>query len=95
MSVWKETCGSISGLECSFTPACPYCKRGMEGYLLKMLNFGINDGTDSKNSYAIDVEVICPECGLWEPFGVAVSKGHWKNLEDTIVEVPIEKMVKD
>ena len=54
-------------------------------YNAKPMNFPINDGTEERNAYATDVEVLCPECGCWSTFGVAISKEHFertiKNIE--------------
>jgi len=76
---------NISGLEADFVPMCGVCeKQPMEVLSLKLLNFPLNEPDwwkkGEQNAYAIDVEVWCPACGLWDVFGVACPKDHWKKL---------------
>ena len=85
MGQWIEDEECLTGLTCNFIPRCLYCNAPMGFYNAKPMNFPINDGTDERNAYATDVEVLCPECGCWSTFGVAISKEHFertmKNIE--------------
>ena len=87
MEIWTVTEDSVTGLECSGTPDCWYCKVPMKFYCAKPMNFPINDDSGRKNAYAIDVEVICPKCGYWDTFGVPISKEHYVKLFRELVEM--------
>ena len=78
--LWAGSEDDYLGLECLFWPECCHCEEKMEFWAAKPIRFSINDGDDIPRSHAIDIEVRCPKCGLWEPFGVAVSKEHWENV---------------
>jgi len=86
MPHWKidEDNGSFSGLEADFKPVCKHCKTEMSAVALKLFCFPLNEPDwwekGIKNGHAIDVEVWCPNCGYWEPFGVACPKDHWEKI---------------
>jgi len=33
-----------------------------------------------ERSFAMDVEVLCPKCGSWDVFGVAISRSQYEKL---------------
>lgn len=68
------------GLQCLFTPKCPYCDATYGFWNAKPHRFSINDGDDIKRSHALDIEFLCPKCGHWAMFGVAISKEHFDNI---------------
>jgi len=49
--------------------------------LIKLHKFKINDGLEGDNSHAIDFEFICPNCGFWSPFGVAIDAAHYERVK--------------
>lgn len=91
MSVWSESKDSYSGLQCNFKPHCIWCDLPMKLFDIKLLKFSIPDGTEDKNSNAIDVVMWCEECGFTDVFGVAVSPEHRQRIEDKILKGIDEK----
>ena len=89
MAVWTETTETYSGLEGNFTPTClfhPEVPTVMELFDIKHLNFKLHpDKEDEPWSFATDVVLHCPYCGMEEMYGVAMSKEHhnrmWKKNE--------------
>ena len=80
--LWAGDEEGPTGLQCLFWPKCRHCGTKQEFWTAKPLNFSINDGDDVARSHAIDIEVICPKCGYWKPFGVAVSKEHFEKVTE-------------
>jgi hypothetical protein len=76
--------GSFAGLEADFVPKCPYCGTALEAAALKLFRFPLNEPDwwekGIQNGHAIDVEVLCPNCGYWEPYGVACPKDYWEKI---------------
>lgn len=86
MSLWTTNKNSLTEIDCCFNPKCPYCNTELEFSLLKLHKFSINDGTDGKNSHAIDFEFVCPACGFWSPFGVAIDRAHYERVKERFDE---------
>jgi hypothetical protein len=86
--LWAGDDESCVGLRCLFIPKCEFCGTSMIVWCCKPIKFKINDGGDTPNSHAVDVEMWCPECGYWEAFGVAVSKEHYEDVSGFIREHP-------
>lgn len=92
MSRWRFNLenGTFAGLEADFAPTCPYCGGYLEAVAVKLLNFQLNEPAwwerGEKRAHAIDVECWCPECGYWEPYGVAVSEDHWNAVQKKAAE---------
>jgi len=82
--LWAGDTSTISGLMCLFQPICEFDGAKMELGMYKPLEFGINDGSKKKNAHAVDVVMICPECGFKDVFGVAVSKAHYDSIQKYI-----------
>jgi len=59
-------------------------KDSLLGLECKPHTFFLSDG---KRAFAIDVEMTCPECGLWETFGIAISKEHYTRVIERIAKV--------
>ena len=64
-----------TSITCNFRPTClyhgetPMCLHGVKG-----LEFDLPHANgDTHKGHAFDVEMICPECNMFEVFGVAVS----------------------
>lgn len=79
---WKRCDDTILGLEADFEPKCIFCNTEMESLSSNLLNFATDfTKLDVLDSYAVDIDVICPKCG-WSPiFGVAIDKEHHRELE--------------
>jgi len=86
--LWGEDGTTISGLACLFQLLCKFDGTPMALGLYKPTKFAINDGTNEKNSHAIDVTLICPKCGFKEMYGVAISKKHYDDLQEWIAGSP-------
>jgi hypothetical protein len=87
MARWRINAnnGSFTGLEADFQPACPHCRvTQLEPMAIKLITFPLNEEDwwkrGIKNAHAIDVEVRCPACGYWEPYGVACPEDHWEKI---------------
>jgi len=74
MRLWKEDFTAETGLECLFTPQCKHCHIDGEFYMAKAHKFPLHDGF----GHHIDVEMRCPQCGYWWPYGVAISEKHYE-----------------
>jgi len=83
VTIWNESEDSLLGLECSGTPHCDFCEASLRILCAKPHTFFLSDG---KRAYAIDVEMTCPECGLWEAFGVAISEKHYTRVIEGIAK---------
>jgi len=90
--LWAGDEDATFGLMCLFTPQCRFCDVGMEFWLATPQKFAINDGTDKKNSHAVDIMMWCPECGHINLFGVAVSKEHYEFIQRRLKFLPHKKV---
>lgn len=86
--LWAGDENVTTGLVCKFTPKCEFCDVAMEFWSAKPAKFAINDGTNEKNSHALDVIMWCPECGYISLFGVAISKEHYDFIQRRIKFLP-------
>ena len=77
MGYWVED-KETGGLRCKFTPHCHFCGAFMEFSNVKVHNFEV-PGLKER-SFAMDVEVLCPKCGSWDVFGVAISRSQYERL---------------
>lgn len=74
MRLWKEDLTTQTGLQGLFAPKCKHCDIGGEFYMAKAKKFHLHGGF----GYHIDIEMRCPKCGYWWPYGVAISKEHYE-----------------
>jgi len=77
MGYWVED-KETGGLRCKFTPHCWFCETFMEFSNIKVHNFEVS-GIENR-SFAMDVEMICPKCGSWDVFGVAISRSQYEKI---------------
>lgn len=99
---WEEVPDTFSGLQCNFVIRCPMCRTEtpMTLFDIKNLNFNVGDLKpiqDSEefllhpkrtSSHAVDVAMMCMECGYHDIFGVAIGYDHsvrnWQNVASEI-----------
>lgn len=67
-------------VDCRFRPTCPHCSIPVDVLQAKLLNFDLVPYSGKRDAHAIDTECICPKCGYWDVFGVALSKDEYKAL---------------
>lgn len=65
------------------SPECRFCKKPLVANNLKKMHIHDIDGYEG---HAIDIECICPECGLFQVFGVAVSEQDFNDIK--CMEIP-------
>lgn len=68
------------GVEPLFEPKCRTHDVPLMRICWKLLSFKLDDISGEKiphedcDAYAMDVEMVCPRCGWWRVFGVAIDK---------------------
>ena len=83
---WVVSDDTYMGLVAEFIPMCPYHEEEeMKFVESKLLKFALEYEGDP-DSHAVDVVVMCPECGYTDVFGVAISKEHWDKVQGKITE---------
>jgi hypothetical protein len=77
---WTFTKGQNTGdpavMGCSFTPTCIFHpKTRLTSSISTMIVFPVEQGDGSKKpGHAMDITMVCPECGYREMFGVALHE---------------------
>lgn len=74
MTYWDEA-DTFMGLSCHFPMKCPMCQDTMNLDNAKLFKFFLPNV--KRESYAIDVVMGCPSCGMTDIFGVAISQEHY------------------
>jgi hypothetical protein len=59
-------------------PKCRFCNVQLVGHHLKKMHIKDLPGYDG---HALDIECICPECGLLQVFGIAISETDFNNIK--------------
>lgn len=84
---WKRCDDTVLGLEADFQPTCIFCSTEMETLSSSLLNFPTDfTKLEVRDSYAVDISVVCPKCGWMPIFGVAIDKEHYKELNKIELE---------
>ena len=74
MRLWETDFTTQTGLRGLFAPMCKHCDVMGDFYMAKGHKFALHDGF----AYHVDIEMRCPKCGYWWPYGVAISKEHYE-----------------
>lgn len=74
MRLWKTDFETSTGLQGLFAPKCKHCDVMGNFYMAKAHKFALHGGF----AHHIDIEMICPDCGYWWVYGVAISEEHYK-----------------
>ena len=85
--LWEEDEKYFLGFKSLFTPKCMICGTNMTLWKVYAQNFAINDGTDEKNSHALDIVLWCPECALTNIFGLAFSKEQYELIAERLKDL--------
>ena len=64
-------------------PKCRFCDVHLIGHMLKKMR--IKDIGDY-DGHALDIECICPKCGLMQIFGIAISEEDFNKIK--CMEIP-------
>jgi len=59
-------------------PKCRFCKVPLVGNCLKKSK--ISD-IGEYSGYALDIECLCPECGSFSVFGIAISQDDFNSIK--------------
>ena len=83
------------GLRCNFPITCPFHggKTIMGIHDAKVFKFFLDKEQLRPESHAIDVVMVCPECGYIEIYGVAVTDDHYWRVQKVVQNMAVQNRI--